>query len=80
MRKVKTMIENLQLLIQNSLVKKNYNTTFDAFWDISFDLYNVLIKDQVRIYIPQIKSNALKIANYTLCKLQVLFAKFLKIV
>ena len=35
----------------------------------------------MRIYIPpQIKSNALKIANYTLCKLQVLFAKFLKIV
>ena len=43
---VKTMIEKLQLLIQNSLIEKNYDT---------IDLHNVLVKDQVRICIPQIK-------------------------
>ena len=47
--KVKTMIEKLPLLIQNSLIiNKNYDTTIDTFWDINFDFHNVLVKGQLR--------------------------------
>ena len=74
--KVKTLTEKLQLLIQNSFIKKKFDTTIDPFrlakcfgtYQVRSDLYS---SDKVK---------CTKYCKLQVFKLQVLFEKFLKIV